>query len=379
MLRRGFGRHARCLLSALLEVDDHNKYTFVVDSPDAVPSLPATASVRLVKSSTPTIVAASAGGRRGLRDMFAVSRALSTRDLDVLLFPTLYSYVPTFGRKRRFVIVHDVIAETFPTLAMGSLRNRLLWAAKGALGRQQADVLLTVSEYSRQEISRHFRVPPEKLHVVGEASDPIFRVLEHPVPSQKLRELRFDPARRTVVYVGGFSPHKNVEALVRSIGRLKRSPDLEDVRLFLVGDYEQEAFLSCFERLGVLIASLGLESRVIFTGYLPDEELVTLLNLSTVLVLPSFTEGFGLPAVEAAACGCPVIATTESPLRGLLGNAARYVDPRDEPSIERTLEEVLRSEAVRRQMREDGLIASSALTWQAAARRLVRLLDDAPA
>ena len=376
MLRRGFGRHARSLLGALVEVDTHNRYTFFVDSHEAVPLLPAGVGVRVVGSASPAIVAASARGHRRLRDIVAMSRALSSGDLDVVLFPTLYSYVPTFGRARRFIIVHDATAEMYPELTLGGWKNRLFWTMKSVMGRHQADVLVTVSDYSRDTMVKRLGVSPDRLHVVGEASDAIFRVLDRPEPTARLRELHLDGSRRAIVYVGGFSPHKNLDMIVRVFDRLSRNRECADVDVVLVGDHDRESFLSCYESISALVESLGLQSRVIFTGFLPDDDLVVLLNLATVLVLPSLTEGLGLPALEAAACGCPVIATRESPLPGLLGEGGRYVDPRDDRSFEDALWQVLQSAELRRQMRVAGITAARRLSWESAARRLAQLIED---
>jgi glycosyltransferase involved in cell wall biosynthesis len=118
-----------------------------------------------------------------------------------------------------------------------------------------------------------------------------------------------------------------------------------------------------------------MASRVIFTGYLPDEELVLLLNISTVLVLPSLMEGFGLPAMEAAACGCPVIATSASPLPTVLGDAGTYIDPTKPEELETALIQVLESESLRQRMREAGLRAARMLTWDAAARQMMALMQ----
>lgn len=376
MLKRGFGRHARSLLTALVEVEPRYRYTFFVDSPEAVPLLPAGVEVRLVHAAAPTIEAASAEGHRSFRDLLAMSRALSSSDLDTVLFPTLYSYVPTFGRAVRIVFVHDATAEMYPQLVLGGWKSRLLWRAKTGIGRHQADVLVTVSDYARDAIVRHAGVPADRLHVVGEASDSIFRVLDEPYPTDRLRALGFDGSRRAIVYVGGFNAHKNLDMVVRIVDRLARIPEFNDVDLFLVGEHERDSFQSCYQELAALVSARGLTSRVIFTGYLPDDDLVVLLNLATLLVLPSMTEGLGLPALEAAACGCPVIATTESPIADLLGEGGRYVDPRDEAQFERTIVRVLRSPDLRQRMREAGLAAARRLTWETAARRLAQLIES---
>jgi glycosyltransferase involved in cell wall biosynthesis len=143
----------------------------------------------------------------------------------------------------------------------------------------------------------------------------------------------------------------------------------------MVGEYENEVFHSYFGTIRKQVETAGLSDRVIFTGYLPDDELVILLNLSTALVLPSLLEGFGLPAIEAAACGCPVIATTASPLPSLLGAAALFIDPDKQEELEAALNRVLSSAELRRRMREVGLAASRQLTWDAAARQMINVMQ----
>jgi glycosyltransferase involved in cell wall biosynthesis len=173
------------------------------------------------------------------------------------------------------------------------------------------------------------------------------------------------------MYVGGFSPHKNLETLLAAFAKLAGQEEFADLRLIMVGEYRNEVFYSYYGTIKKNVEKLGVADRVIFTGYLPDEDLVVLLNVSTVLVLPSLTEGFGLPAVEAAACGCPVVATEASPLSGLLGAAALYVDPMNREDLETTLARVLRSPDLRMRMREAGPIAARRLTWDTAARQMM--------
>ncbi len=373
---RGYGRHARALLSALLRLDDDNHYTLFFDAPPRFEPPSARAAVTFISSRNPTSLAASAHGHRSLFDMTRASRAMSDRRLDVLLFPTIYSFVPVFSRARKIVFIHDVIAETFPELTVPGLRSRFLWNAKAALGRVQADALATVSEYSRAKLIERFRLPADQVAVVGEASDPIFRRLERPEPSPRLQSLGLAGAGRTVLYVGGFGPHKNLERLVRAFASLSRHSDFGDVRLVMVGEFAREVFHSHIGAIRALVAELGIDDRVVFTGYLPDEELVLLLNRSTVLTLPSLMEGFGLPAVEAAACGCPVIATSASPLPDLLGEGGLYVDPESSEQIERAIREVLNSEPLQARMRAAGLAAARRLTWDAAAAQLQSVIQE---
>ena len=373
--KRGYGRQARSLLRELIRLDTENRYVFFMDSTENLASLPPEAEVRLVRSSTPTVLAASSDGHRSIRDMWDMSRALSGSSLDLLLFPTVYSYVPVFSRAKKMVMIHDVIAETYPELTLPSRVARLFWKAKVSLGRWQADVLVTVSDYSRQGILKQFKIDPERVFVVGEAGDPIFRALDQPRLTPRLASLGITGSGRTVVYVGGFSPHKNLETLVAVFATLTSQSDFSDASLVMVGEYQREVFHSYFGAIRKQVETLGITNRVIFTGYLQDDELVVLLNLSTVLVLPSLMEGFGLPAIEAAACGCPVIATTASPLPSLLGDGGLYIDPTKPVDLRIALTHVLASENFRRRMREAGLFAASQLTWNGAARQMLSLIQ----
>jgi glycosyltransferase involved in cell wall biosynthesis len=377
---RGYGRHARSLLNALVQLDaDRNRYAFFLDAPEAVQALPAGVDVRLVRATAPAAQAASADGHRSIRDSWRMSRALSDSRFDVLFFPTVYTYLPVFSRARKLVMVHDVIPETFPELTLPSRPARALWNLKSALGRRQARALATVSEYSRRGIVERFKLSPERVHVVGEAPDPIFRVLADPRPTPRLLELGLGDGRPTICYVGGFGPHKNLDALVTATANIVASPHVPDLRLVLVGEYRAEVFYSQADALQLKIRSLDLDQRVVFTGYLPDSDLVALLNCSTVLALPSLMEGFGLPAIEAAACGCPVVATTASPLPELLGDGALYVDPRRPAALERALTTVLRNSDLRQHMRSAGLQAVGRLTWESAAHQLRSALESAAA
>jgi len=116
--------------------------------------------------------------------------------------------------------------------------------------------------------------------------------------------------------------------------------------------------------------------RVKVLSHLDDEELKQLIMTARALIYPSEIEGFGLPAVEAAACGCPVIATKSSPLPGLLGDGAIYIDPADARDLERALNQVLRSYELRQRMRRAGVAAAARLTWDAAADQLITVLNQ---
>ncbi len=374
--QRGYGRHARTLLSTLVKADPDNQYVFFFDKPLEVIDFPTNVEARFVPTNNPTVQAATAEGRRSIRDLSRMSKALSTRGLDCLIFPTVYSYVPVLSRAKKIVVLHDVIPEIFPALTLPSLSARLFWRMKSALARLQADALVTVSDYSKNMIVDYFHVPAERVHVVSEAADPVFRKLSQQQITSLERIQGWITGSPFILYVGGFGPHKNLALLIDMFFLLHQEPAFRDFRLLMVGEYQKESFYSEVNQLQVRIKQLKLEQRVIFTGYLPDEELAGLYNCAQALVLPSLMEGFGLPAVEAAACGCPVIATTASPLPDLLGPAGIYIDPDQPEALRAALQQVLSSADLRQRMHQAGLLASVNLTWPAAAGQMQSVLQS---
>jgi glycosyltransferase involved in cell wall biosynthesis len=374
--RRGYGRFVRALLTATLEIDRKNQYVFFLDDDSAEFPPPAGVEVVRVKASVPTVQAAAANGSRSLGDMWAMSRAISARPLEVFFFPSVYSYVPVFNRIPRLVAIHDVIPELFPELVFPSLRSKLFWRAKVKLACAQATRIVTVSEYSRERLAEVLKLDPAEVRVVPEAGAPAFRRLGAIDDAALAARLNIPVNSPMLVYVGGFSPHKNLPLLVDVFGDLAGDSRFADARLVLVGDFEGDVFHSGYAQLKAQVARLGLENRILFPGYMGDEHLVPLLNRAIALVLPSFCEGFGLPAMEAAACGTPSIVTTRSPLPGLLGEGAIALEPDDRAGWRDALARLLSDPALRDRMAAAALSAAGALSWQASARRLLALFDE---
>jgi glycosyltransferase involved in cell wall biosynthesis len=372
---RGFGRYVRSLIAALIRLDVDNEYTLFLDAPPRWMPSGLRAEMRVIASKVPASLAASADGHRSPADMWRLSRALAGGKFDLLIFPSIYSFVPVLSRARKIVFIYDVIADTFPHLTIPNPRARLFWKAKTKVGLLQADAVATLSEYARQGVMDFHRVRPDQIHVVGCASDSIFRRLERTDVTPRQEALGLARPGRTLIYVGGFGPHKNLEQLLQVFAALAAVPEFSDVRLILVGEYEREVFYSRAGALRGQVQALDLAGRVVFTGFLPDDELVVLLNRATALVLPSLMEGFGLPALEAAACGCPVVATTASPLPEVLGEGGLYADPRSPEQLERALRDVLCSEKLRARMSAAGLEAARRLTWDAAAGQLQSVIQ----
>jgi len=373
--KRGYGRYARALIGSTLQLDKENEYICYVDSLENLEGISDRVEIRYVPASTPAALAASSTSNRSLGDMWKMSRAMSDSKLDILLFPTVYTYVPVLSPAKKVVFIYDAIPEIYPELTLPHKQARLFWQIKSSMARRQADAIVTISEYSKKILARKFNLSDRRIQVVDGASDPIFRVLNGTISGEQLKPYGIPAGGRLVIYLGGFGPHKNVLGLVRSFSKLASTPEYQDIYLVLVGEYRNEIFHSQITEIQQEILRAGVVDRTIFTGYMPDEQVVVLMNAATVLVLPSLMEGIGLPAVEAAACGCPVIATRESPLPEMLGEGAIFINPQDPDDLTSALRRVLDSNELRATLRAKGLEATGNLSWERSAQNLITILS----
>ncbi|RMD81729.1 MAG: glycosyltransferase family 1 protein, partial [Candidatus Dadabacteria bacterium] len=335
--RRGYGRYARELSQAMVEADAQDDFVFFADEQTAAEFPIGRPNVRVVpvRQAVSPAVAAASGTNRSPVDLLRFSRMVARERPDVLWFPSVYSFFPVPPGVPCVVTVHDVIPERFPELTLPTIRDRLLWQAKVRLALFQARLVLTVSEYSKQQIAQVLRVPESKIYVTLEAPAAVYR----PVDSKSeiaecARSVGLPAGARWFIYVGGFNPHKHVDRIIRSFASLTtRLESDHEVYLLLVGPGDADAFHHDIGTLRELTERLGISKRVLWPGYLPDEELRLLYAGAVAALLMSGCEGFGLPAVEAAACGTPVIATTESPLPRLLEGGGIFLEPGDQGGL----------------------------------------------
>jgi glycosyltransferase involved in cell wall biosynthesis len=378
---RGYGRFTREISSAMVELAPQHRFVFFADERAAAEFRLTGPNVRLVRvaqSASPT-EAAAADGHRSPIDMLKLTRAVARERLDVFFSPSVYTYFPLPPGLRAVVTVHDAIAERFPELTLPSRRARLFWRAKVKLALAQARIVLTVSEFAAREIADVLRVPPARIRVSVEAPATTF------CPSASSAEI-LDAARRAglrdgarwFIYVGGFNPHKHVDSIVRALATVPRS-DARPLQLALVGTVDRDVFHGDQARIRAVISELGLGASVVWTGFVPDEELRHLHSGAIALVLPSECEGFGLPAVEAAACGAPVIATTASPLPELLEGGGIFVAPGDLAALERAMQRMASDENARREMGHIALERARSLTWPRGATAALEALQEAAA
>jgi glycosyltransferase involved in cell wall biosynthesis len=379
---RGYGRFTRELLRAMSAAAPTWTFVCFVDARARAQFDLVADNVRLVEvaqSASPTD-AAAADGSRSPFDMLRLTRAVFRTKLDVFFSPSVYTYFPLPPGLRTVVTVHDAIADRFPELTLPSRRARLFWRAKVSLALWQARRVLTVSDYAANDIADVLGVPRSRIRVAVEAPSAIY------TPSPSCEVIRHAAARaglpdgaRWFIYVGGFNPHKNVDLLVRAHARLVRDTGPLAPYLVLVGTLSDDVFHGAQADIRRAIAEEGTSDRIIWTGFVADEDLRHLHSGALALALPSTCEGFGLPAVEAAACGTPVVATTASPLPRLLEGGGLFVDPGDLPALASALATLAGDETTRLRLAACALSRARALSWTRSAEAAIAALEEAVA
>lgn len=372
--RRGYGRFVRNAVSRLVALDPSNSYVLHIDEASAdSAALPPGAEVRVVRCRKVPAQAASARSSRPVTDLLRLGAAASRDSLDAFLFPSVYTYYPVVA-KPTVVGFHDAISDQFPELTLPDRRSRAFMGAKKALARRGASRIFTVSQASRAVLCERYGLAPEAVPVVSEAPDPAFA----PRPPEKvaatLAPLGLEPGSY-LVFAGGISPHKNIETLLEAYARLSRSRR-DAPALVLVGELEADPYLSASAAVRTRIAELGLEDRVHLPGFVPDDGLASLYSGALATVLPSLVEGFGLPAVEAAACGTAVVLSDIPAHRETLGEGALYFPPRDAGALEALLRALLDEPGLRNRLAARGRDTVARFSWDASAEALRRVLEE---
>jgi glycosyltransferase involved in cell wall biosynthesis len=364
---RGFGRFTRELLKALAARNTGFRYTLLFDQPPSDDTVPV--GVESICAATRgSLNEASMGtNSRSLAYLWRLGRAARQAKFDVFFFPAVYSYYPVLARVPCVVCYHDTTAERFPHLLFPSALNHRLWQAKTLLAGLQTTRAMTVSQASAKDLERILRFPKHRIDVVTEAADPAFRILDDPEHARRTKARHRIPSEHDLlVYVGGMNRHKNI------LGLLEAMPTVIAARpnthLAIVGDTSGSGFWDNVPELRQFIdAHPRLASHVTFTNRIADDELVELLNGAAALVFPSLWEGFGLPAVEAMACGVPVLSSDRGSLPEVVGDAGLFFDPEDRSAIANCVVRFLADDTLRRNLAKAAVARAGLFTWERAA------------
>ena len=227
-----------------------------------------------------------------------------------------------------------------------------------------ANHILTISEFIKQEIMDEFRIPADRITAIPLAPDPLFC----PCPEDQVQAVReqYHLPSAYLLFVSSLEPRKNIDLLITALEKTQT-----DIPLVLAGwhGWGQKAWLD-------KIRTTALKNRVIFTGHVPDRHLQAIYSGATALVYPSLYEGFGLPILEAMACGCPVICSHAASMPEVGGDAALFIHPAKSDELAGAIEKVVHDTHFREQLMCAGFRQSACFTWQKTAEKTLDLFKQ---
>ena len=296
-------------------------------------------------------------------------RAFFGKDAEITHF---FNYIiPPGVSGKRIVTVHDMVYKTFPETVRGRTRFMLETGLQRSLHR--ADLIVTDSAFSKSEIIRYFPATEEKIRVVPCGVDRIRFSPMPPTAAPAIEALKQRMGLQTsyFLYLGTLEPRKNLDRLIRAYALLKQQhPDAP--QLVLAGGYGWRN-----NSIYQLTESLHLQEDVLFTEYVPEEDVQPLLCGALAFVFPSVYEGFGMPPLEAMACGTPVLTTRAASLPEVVGDCAVIVDPHHTEDIAQGMERLFQDAALRERLRQDGLRRAAMFSWENAAAALYDVYQEA--
>jgi glycosyltransferase involved in cell wall biosynthesis len=358
-MRHGVARYLSNLLRELLAQDTANDYLVYLSEP-----------IEPLGYSAPNLSFSELHMRPSLAwRHLRLPLAMRSDRVDLHFSPSYF--LPLYKVCPAVVVVHDISFRTHPEWFSGELRFRfdsIFWREV-----RQAERIITVSEFSRAEIARSLDLDPEGIAVIPEAADAGFRRLDDAGVAGEVRA-RLGLSEDFVFTVGAVHTRRNLERLIEALGMAARERGIEP-QLLIVG--APASFSPPVDLEGAIRrAGLTGPGQVQHLPFVSEEDLLALYNACGLFVYPSLYEGFGLPVLEAMACGAPVACSSVSSIPEVAGDAAALFDPEDTREMAGVIGELLTDEAARNRLREMGPRRAATFSWERAARQTLELFNQ---
>jgi len=350
--RTGIGTYVAHLVRAIIRVAPDHEYFLYAPHPlpeEDVAALRAHPRVRIVRCPRPLM---------GLRARFD----------RVDLFHGLNFKMRGRGRYGSLITIYDLAMDRFPQPSRKLFGQRWSFLRTRRAARRASRVV-TISEHAAKDIEELYGVLREEIAIINPAVGPEFYPEGNPAVIEAVKA-RYGIMRGSFILSGGGSePRKNITRLIEAFGRAPRLRGT--MNLVVIGGIERGA-----ETIHGAVRREGLESAVVFPGHVPLEDLRVLYAACAVFVFPSLYEGFGMPALEAMACGAPVISSNAASLPEVVGDAALLVDARDRDALASAMTRVMEDRELREDLRRRGAMRAKAFSWEKSARDLLRVYRD---
>lgn len=346
----GIGTYTYQLISSLNDIDKINEYMLF---------MPESTNCNISFNRNFQIKNITEGNKSSFWDEVNIPNILMDRDIELYHVPQNGVGLPKDKHCPFVITLHDVIPYKMPE-TVGETFLRIFNEDMPNIV-SKCDGIITVSEFSKEDIAKAFNFPKEKIFVTHLAAEEIYRPLDKKECSDLIKS-RYGIDGDYILYVGGFSPRKNILGLIEAFSKLITKYK-KDIKLVIAG--KQGKSYAIYKKK---TQDLGIEDRVLFPGFIEVDHLPQLYNAAKLLAYPSFYEGFGLPPVEAMACGTPVITSNVTSIPEVLGDSAIFINPNDVDALCNSMYQVLSNEELTESLILKGLVRSSELSWNKTAK-----------
>jgi glycosyltransferase involved in cell wall biosynthesis len=364
----GSGQYINHLIRQLTRLGDESEYILVQDArykiQDTGNSHPASCILHPISTPFDSI---SENLAKLWFEQVSFPRACRGQGVELAHVP--YFASPLFPTTPTVVTVHDLIPMLLPAYR-GSMLVRL-YTLLVAIAAKRADMVLTDSQASKWDIVHLLDIPSERVRVIYLAADDIYQPV---LDEHRLTAIRqkYGLPESYLLYLGGFDQRKNVPTLLKAFAQLAK-----DSRVFLaVAGRLPEKGSDFFPDPRPIVQELGIEERVVFTGWVPEEDKPAIYSGARALVFPSLYEGFGLPPLEALACGTPVIASNRGSLPEIVGDGGLLLEPDDVEGLAAAMEKLLTDDDLWNDLRRKGLAHAARFSWEKTARETLAVYRE---
>ena len=286
-------------------------------------------------------------------------------------FEPFFLSLPFKKRGKTIITIHDLTPLLFPEMFSVGMRGRVKYQIQKFIAKN-ADAVITDSNSSKKDIEKLMGIASNKVFSVPLAAAPHFKILQLSSQDKKKISEKYGLSEKFALYVGDATPNKNLRRLIDAV-------QISGIPLVMAGGAlaKKDVDLSHPWNVDLLYVKQAVEknSNVKILGFVPDDELVELYNMARVFVFPSLYEGFGLPLLEAAACGCPIITSDRGSIPEVMGSAAIYVNPEDINAIAMKLTEMFTNDNLHAEYVKKGIAQSEMFSWEKTADKTVSVYE----
>lgn len=343
------------LVNALAEIDRQNKYViFVTDNNVA----------RNWRINNPNFIFDTVFSLNLFRLGFQFLGKVKKHQLDLMHFTY---HLPLLCPCKIVLTIHDIGFMKFPYFL--SRKNKYLMPIIGKWSAQKSNAIITISDNSKKDIQRFYHITEKMIHIAhGACSEKFFNIEKTNLSKVKAK---YRIGRDYVLFLGNIEPRKNLMILIRGFSKIINQYSLDDYDLVIGGKpWRLES------KLLEEIQKLGINDHVVFIGRVEDSDLPSIYALAKLFVFPSIYEGFGLPPLEAMACGIPVITSNTSSLPEVVSDAGILVDPYDVEGWASAIYNVLTNHKLRKKMITKGLERTKSFSWEYTARKTLNVYKE---